>query len=533
MDATTSSTPTIQYHNIPDQSITAIITTPVPTCQRNQRHCCGDSIPGEFPLAANPSIVLHVLTACNLDPQDLAKLEATCSFFRQPANFAPDYELSLSELAALDMCQKRAIFKPMTEEERQNLKLRCGGSWKLVLRFLLAGEACCRREKSHAIAGPGHSIAVTSKGVVYSFGSNSLGQLGHGNTEEEWRPRQIRSLQGIRIIQAAAGAGRTMLISDAGQVYAFGKDSFGEAEYGVQGSKQVTTPQMVESLKNIFVVQAAIGNFFTAVLSREGRVYTFSWGNDGKLGHQTDPNDLEPHPLLGELENIPVVQIAAGYCYLLALACQPSGMSVYSVGCGLGGKLGHGTRTDEKYPRLIEQIQLLNLQPTVVAAGAWHAAVVGRDGRVCTWGWGRYGCLGHGNEECESAPKVVEALSNVKAVHVATGDYTTFVVSEDGDVYSFGCGESSSLGHNAATDGQGRHANVLSPEVVTSLKQINERVVQISLTNSIYWNAHTFALTESGKLYAFGSGDKGQLGIELVNNQTERGNPERVEIDLN
>lgn len=126
--------------------------------------------------------------------------------------------------------------------------------------------------------------------------------------------------------------------------------------------------------------------------------------------------------------------------------------SVYSVGCGLGGKLGHGSRTDERYPRLIERFQALNLQPTVVAAGAWHAAVVGRDGRVCTWGWGRYGCLGHGNEDCESAPKVVDSLLHVKASHVATGDYTTFVVSDDGDVYSFGCGESSSLGHSAAAD---------------------------------------------------------------------------------
>ncbi|XP_054786909.1 ultraviolet-B receptor UVR8-like isoform X2 [Prosopis cineraria] len=459
---------------------------------------------------------------------------ATCSFFRQPANFTPDFSLSLSEIAAFDMCQKRAIFRPMTTEQKQELKQICGDSWKLVLRFLLAGEACSRREKSQAVAGPGHSIAVTSKGVVYSFGSNNSGQLGHGTTEEQWRPCPIRSLQGIRIIQAACGAGRTMLISDSGQVYAFGKDSFGEAEIGAQGPKIVTTPLLVESLKNIFVVQAVIGNFFTAVLSREGRVYTFSWGSDARLGHHTDLNDKQPHPLLGALEHIPVVQIAAGYCYLLCLACQPSGMSVYSVGCGLGGKLGHGSRTDEKYPRLIEQFQNLNLQPMVVAAGAWHAAIVGQDGRVCTWGWGRYGCLGHGNEDCESVPKVVEALSDVKAVHVATGDYTTFVVSDNGDVYSFGCGESSSLGHNAGNDdGQGNgHSNVLSPKLVTSLKQKNERVVQISLTNSIYWNAHTFALTESGKLYAFGAGDKGQLGIELTANQTERGKPERVDIDL-
>ncbi|KAL3501079.1 hypothetical protein ACH5RR_035528 [Cinchona calisaya] len=545
MDATTSGTSSsVQFHNIseqpiaalviPDQPIVALIASPLPTFERQQRHCFGNASPGEFPLSANPSIVLHVLTGCNLDPQDLAKLEATCSFFRQPAQFAPDFELSLAELAALDMCQKRAIFKPMTDVERQDLKQKCGGSWKLVLRYLLSGEVCSRREKSQAIAGPGHSIAVTSKGVVYSFGSNSSGQLGQGTTEEEWRPRPIRSLQGVRIIQAAAGPGRTMLISDAGRVYAFGKDSFGEAEYGAQGIKLVTTPHLVESLKDIFVVQAAIGNFFTAILSREGRVYTFSWGNETKLGHQGEPNDLEPRPLLGALENIPVVQIAAGYCYLLALACQATGMSVYSVGCGLGGKLGHGTRTDEKYPRLIEQFQNLNLQPVVVAAGAWHAAVVGKDGRVCTWGWGRYGCLGHGNENCESIPKVVEALSHVKGVHVATGDYTTFVVSDAGDVYSFGCGESSSLGHNTgAVDGQvNRQTNLLSPEIVTSLKQVNERVVQISLTNSIYWNAHTFALTDSGKLYAFGAGDKGQLGIELVANQTERAKPERVDIDL-
>ncbi|KAK9675483.1 hypothetical protein RND81_11G010100 [Saponaria officinalis] len=531
----TSGTETIQYCNIPEQPT---VVSPRSTFQRLVRHCFGNSVPGEFPLAANPSIVLHVLTTCNLDPQDLAKLEATCSFFRQPANFPPDCELSISELAALDMCQKRAIFKPMNSEERDSLKQKCGGSWKLVLRYLLAGEACSRREKSQAVAGPGHSIAVTSSGSVYSFGSNSFGQLGHGlssegNTSDECRPRLIRSLQGIRIIQATVGAGRTMLISDTGNVYAFGKDSFGEAEFGGQGTKTVTTPQPVESLKNIFVVQAAIGNFFTAVLSREGRVYTFSWGSDKKLGHQTEPSDVQPYPLLGALENIPVVQIAAGYCYLLALACQPNGMSVYSVGCGLGGKLGHGSKTDEKYPRLIEQFQTLNIQPMVVAAGAWHAAVVGKDGRVCTWGWGRYGCLGHGNEECESVPKVVEGLGGVKAVHVATGDYTTFVVSDCGDVYSFGCGESSSLGHSNEDDGQGnRHANVLKPEIVSSLKNLKERVVQISLTNSIFWNAHTFALTESGKLYAFGAGDKGQLGVKLGENQIERGNPELVDIDL-
>ncbi|PNX91548.1 putative E3 ubiquitin-protein ligase HERC1-like protein [Trifolium pratense] len=96
-----------------------------------------------------------------------------------------------------------------------------------------------------------------------------------------------------------------------------------------------------------------------------------------------------------------------------------------SFGCGLRGKLGHGTKTDEKFPLLIEQFQTLKLQPVVDAAGAWHTAVVGRDGRVCRRGRGQYSCLGHGNEECEAAPKVVDAFTNAKAVHVANGDYTS------------------------------------------------------------------------------------------------------------
>ncbi|KAI3817211.1 hypothetical protein L1987_11000 [Smallanthus sonchifolius] len=44
----------------------------------------------------------------------------------------------------------------------------------------------------------------------------------------------------------------------------------------------------------------------------------------------------------------------------------------------------------------------------------------------------------------------VKIVIHFQAVHVATGDYTTFVVSNDDDVYSFGCSESSSLGHNTA-----------------------------------------------------------------------------------
>lgn len=135
-------------------------------------------------------------------PNDLRRswcLQATCSFFRQPTKFIPEYELSLSEVAALEMCQKRAIFKSMKPREREELRERCGGSWKLVLRFLLVGEACYRREKSQVIAGDKHSVVVTSGGDVYTFGINNSGQLGHSTTNTSCQPQKIRLIHAVYV----------------------------------------------------------------------------------------------------------------------------------------------------------------------------------------------------------------------------------------------------------------------------------------------------------------------------------------------
>uniref|UniRef100_A0A0E0K1Y8 RCC1-like domain-containing protein n=1 Tax=Oryza punctata TaxID=4537 RepID=A0A0E0K1Y8_ORYPU len=513
MDAAASGTsPVMQFHGIVDEPTSHSS----PLLERSQRHCYGHEIPGEFPLAVSPSIVLH----------------ATCTFFSKPANFAPNFALSLPEVAAFDMCHKRPMVKLMAPQEREHLKQRCGGSWKLVFKYIVARE----RNYSRVVAGPGHSIVVTAKGDVYSFGANCWGQLGLGDTEDQFKPCLIRSLQGIKITQAAVGSRQTMLVSDTGSVYAFGKGSFVWAELS-DAADHITTPKIVKSLKGVFVVQAAIGGYFSAFLSREGQVYTISWGRTERLGHSSDPSDVEPHLLSGPLEDVLVAQISAGNCYLLMLAYQPTGMSVYSVGCGLGGKLGHGCKNNKGSPKLIEHFLTLSFNPVSVAAGTWHAAALGDDGRVCTWGWGHTGCLGHGDEEYRALPTVVQGLSNVKAVHVSTGEYTTFVVSDNGDAYSFGSAESLNIGfqedEEAADD-----ADFSTPNLVESLKVLNDKVVQISPTNSSYWlnsemgYPHTFALMESGKLYAFGGGIKGQLGVKLSEGQERAQNPERVPIDI-
>ncbi|XP_047064090.1 ultraviolet-B receptor UVR8-like [Lolium rigidum] len=532
MDATASEASlVIQFHNIVHDA-TSQSPQRDPEDEHTKRHFSGEEAIGQFPLAANPSILLQLLSSCELDPKDLAALEATCTFFRNPAKFPPDLELSLPELAAFDMCQDRAMFKLMGEEEKEWLKQRCGGSWKLVLGYILVGEKNYRRGKSQVSSGPGYSIVVTSKGDVYSFGANSWGQLGLGDMEHKFKPCLIRSLQGIRITQVAVGSRRTMLVSDTGSVYKFGHSTFGPFDYyGAAATNEVScpNPQLVESLKGIFVVQASIGGFFSAVLSREGRVYTFSWGQAERVGHATEIADVEPRLLSGPLEDVLVVQIAAGNCYLLMLAYHPNGMSVYSVGCGLGGKLGHGNTRNEGTPLQIEHFQTFNIRPMSISAGAFHAAVLSSDGRIFTWGWGVHGCLGRGAEEYMTLPTAVETL---KAVHVSAGYYTTFVITDNGEVYTFG---QKGVGLQDGEDDES--GDILAPKLVTSLAGLEESFVQFSTTNAGDWiddklvYAHTVALTNSGKMYAFGGGSQGQLGVKLAEGK-EAMPPFQVAVNL-
>jgi alpha-tubulin suppressor-like RCC1 family protein len=97
---------------------------------------------------------------------------------------------------------------------------------------------------------------------------------------------------------------------------------------------------------------------------------------------------------------------------------------------------------------LIGHFQTLNIKPLSISAGAFHCAVLASDGRVFTWGWDYDDCLGLGHQEDHPVvlPTAVASLLSVKARYVSAGYNSTFVVTDNGDVYSFGCDHSDNLG---------------------------------------------------------------------------------------
>lgn len=192
---------------------------------------------------------------------------------------------------------------------------------------------------------------------------------------------------------------------------------------------------------------------------------------------------------------------------------QPK-FDVYSWGKNKLGLLGDGLQTSQWSPKKVTPPQG---ETGIVdwSYGFTHAAFVTDAGNVYTFGDGKYFKLGHGSKENQLTPKKVEGLSNV--VQVRCGEYQTAALTATGDVYTWGWGgsflnSSGALGHTGTAD-------VEKPKKVEALNGI--KIVQIA-SGSV----HMLALDSDGKVYAWGLGEFGRLG---VGNSSSHSTPVEVE----
>lgn len=137
--------------------------------------------------------------------------------------------------------------------------------------------------------------------------------------------------------------------------------------------------ELIKHRETHLLYQVAAGLHFTVFLSREGRAYTCGSNTHGQLGHG-DTVDSPVPKVVEFLKNIgPVVQIAAGPSYVLAVTQDGS---VYSFGSGSNFCLGHGEQQDELQPRVIQAFKRKGIHILRVSAGDEHAVAFDSNGRV-------------------------------------------------------------------------------------------------------------------------------------------------------
>ncbi|NXC92891.1 RCBT2 protein, partial [Certhia familiaris] len=141
--------------------------------------------------------------------------------------------------------------------------------------------------------GSHHSMVLTSDGEVYTWGYNNSGQVGSGSTANQPIPRRVTScLQNKIVVNIACGQMCSMAVVENGEVYVWGYNGNGQLGLGSSGNQP--TPCRIAALQGIRVQRVACGYAHTLVLTDEGQIYAWGANSYGQLGTGNKSNQSYP-----------------------------------------------------------------------------------------------------------------------------------------------------------------------------------------------------------------------------------------------
>ena len=358
--------------------------------------------------------------------------------------------------------------------------------------YIQYGGVWTTSQATDAVASGTWAVPPTPK--LFSWGQNSAGQLGLGNTTNYSSPKQVGSL--TNWLSISAGYSATLAVKTNGTLWGWGNNAVGQSVPGTGGT-YYSSPKQVGALTTW--ASTAGGFYFSMALKTDGTLWSWGYNSTGQLGlgNTTSYSD-SPHQV-GNLTNW--AQISCGSSSTGAIKTDNT---LWMWGNGSYGALGFGNSTNYSSPKQVGSLT----DWAFVAAGSGFTFAVKTNGTL--WSIGGYnadGRLGQGNTTALSSPKQVGALTNW--MQVTLGNTFVIAIKTDGTLWSWGSNVYGQLG-------LGNTTNYSSPIQVGSLTNWSK------ISASDY---ASYIINNSGNLYAWGRNNSGQLGL---GNTTNYSSPKQV-----
>ncbi|XP_018603734.1 serine/threonine-protein kinase Nek8 isoform X1 [Scleropages formosus] len=264
---------------------------------------------------------------------------------------------------------------------------------------------------------------------------------------------------------------------------------------------------------NTEVVQVSLGRTQKMGVTKSGRLITWEAPSVGS-GETTLPGaveQLQPPFVSRFLEGQSGVTIKSVSCGDLFTTCMTDRGIIMTFGSGSNGCLGHGNFNDVTQPKIVEA--LLGYELVRVSCGASHVLAVTNEREVFAWGRGDNGRLGLGSQDSYNSPQQVQVPDGFEPLRVLCGVDCSIIMG--------------AAGHTILACGSNRF-NKLGLDKIVGVEEppISDQVEEVHTFSSVQsapmnvekityidiGTAHSAAVTEKGQCFTFGSNQHGQLG---------------------
>ncbi len=231
--------------------------------------------------------------------------------------------------------------------------------------------------------GNNYSLAWTEDGVVYSWGFGQHGVLGQGDTNDRQTPTQVAALSSHQVALVNAGFSHCGALCRDGKLFMFGQAKYGALGLGQEKLKDTSMPALVDMPEGVTFSDLSCSkgdhHGHTLAVTSEGCVYACGDGYKGKLG--LGDQNSRYIPTLIPKENFggaSIIYVSSGGIHSSAVSKEGQ---VFTWGCGSDGRLGHPEAKGHRYlfrsdiPRVVEHLTKLG-QATGISASYYHTAAI-------------------------------------------------------------------------------------------------------------------------------------------------------------
>lgn len=278
------------------------------------------------------------------------------------------------------------------------------------------------------VLGSSHTLALKTDGSLWAWGSNLSGQLGFGDTVQRNIP--VNVLPGSVWLSLAAGQSHSLAISNNGSLWGWGLNSSYQLGLGTLVAQLAPTQIGVGTTW----ARVAAGSMHSAAIQNNGSLWVWGSNINGRLGTgDTTQRTLPTQISAGVIWQ----QIACGNDFTFAIR---NNGSLWAWGNNIDYQLGLGDTTSRNIPTQVGAA----LNWSAIVPGSTHGLALKSDGTL--WGWGRTTSIGRiplGTSWAVSSPTQIGTARDWTGA--SSGVNHTLAMKQDGTLYSAGLNDNGQL----------------------------------------------------------------------------------------